>query len=138
MTETRKTMLLACVLTFLLASAGTVLADWDEGESFKWLQWSEEPEACCFDDGWACWDETPTECWFMGATSQGPGTFCTVDETCCINGGASCMDVDPLCCDDLGGTPSPLGEAACLGDGNGDGFDDACVKPGCFLRALLR
>ncbi|MFC1890269.1 hypothetical protein ACFL4G_10980, partial [Thermodesulfobacteriota bacterium] len=98
---------------------------------------SEEAEGCCIDGG-NCLDLTPTECRANGGTPQGPGTFCTVDETCCINGGASCVDVDPLCCDDLGGTPSPLGEATCLGDSNNDGFDDACVKPGCFLRALLR
>lgn len=38
MTGIQKTMLLACVMMFLTAPAGVVLADWDEGEPFKWLQ----------------------------------------------------------------------------------------------------
>ena len=45
---------------------------------------------------------------------------------------------DPAGPYDIGGTLSTLGQPVCLGDGNGDGFDDACVKPGCFLKALLR
>ena len=37
----------------------------------------------------------------------------------------SCVDTAFVCCDDIG-SPSPNGEPACLGDGDGNGIDDAC------------
>ena len=34
----RKTLSLACVLAFLISTAGAALGDWNEGDPFKWLQ----------------------------------------------------------------------------------------------------
>ena len=36
------------------------------------------------------------------------------------------MNLDPLCCMQMGGTPIPFGPGLCLGDGDGNGTDDAC------------
>lgn len=87
-----------------------------------------EREACCLQDG-SCLDVTPDSCLnFYGGTPQGAGTAC-VDYTvaCCLPDG-TCMDTDPLCCDDMGGFISPH-SAICLGDGDGNGIDDACEEP---------
>ncbi|MFC1889743.1 hypothetical protein ACFL4G_08315 [Thermodesulfobacteriota bacterium] len=93
------------------------------------------PEGCCFDDG-MCMDLDPLCCDEFGGTPQGTGTACSANTSpCCIQGGAICMDVDPLCCDDLGGSPSPTGAAACLGDGDGNGIDDACES--CFISIVM-
>ena len=81
-------------------------------------------EACCMADG-SCVNLDPLCCADMGGTPQGPGTACTQTVACCMPDG-SCIAVDPLCCDDMGGSPSPTGAQACLGDGNGNGVDDAC------------
>jgi hypothetical protein len=45
-------------------------------------------------------------------------------EACCYPDG-SCQNLDPLICSPLGGTSKGSG-SACLGDGNGNGTDDAC------------
>ncbi len=39
-----------------------------------------------------------------------------------------CQDLDPACCGLEGGTVPP-GSTLCLGDGDGDGYDDACAPP---------
>ncbi len=44
---------------------------------------------------------------------------------CCLDGGLVCLPMPILECEAAGGTPV----AQCLGDSNGDGFDDACVPP---------
>jgi len=49
-------------------------------------------------------------------------------EACCLPNG-TCQNATVLSCTvDLGGTPSGAG-SVCLGDDNGDGFDDLCVSP---------
>ncbi|MHC5109612.1 MAG: DUF7901 domain-containing protein, partial [Planctomycetota bacterium] len=85
-----------------------------------------QPEACCLPDG-SCVDVDPLCCDDLGGVPQGPGTVCTAPEACCLQDG-SCIMTDPLCCDDLGGTTSPFSNV-CLGDGNGNGVDDACEQP---------
>ncbi|MCK4626692.1 MAG: hypothetical protein KAV00_15365 [Phycisphaerae bacterium] len=85
-------------------------------------------EACCLSITVAgeCRDLDPLCCVQLGGTPQGVGTHCTQPEACCFNGGTTCQDIDPLCCDDMGGTVGLTG-GQCLGDNNGDGYDDACV-----------
>jgi len=82
------------------------------------------PEACCLPGG-GCSNLDPLCCAASQGTPQGIGTNCTQLMACCLPDG-SCLMVDPLCCDELGGTPSPTGAAACLGDNNQNGVDDAC------------
>ncbi|UCE19286.1 MAG: thrombospondin type 3 repeat-containing protein, partial [Gemmatimonadota bacterium] len=82
-------------------------------------------EACCLPDG-SCQMADALCCVNeLGGVPQGPGTVCTTPEACCFPNG-SCMNLDPLCCTAQGGFPSPSGTPACLGDFNGNGFDDAC------------
>jgi len=92
-----------------------------------------QEEACCIDDptgiGMICIMVDPLCCDEMGGVPQGQGTVCTNTIACCLQDG-SCVDVDPLCCDDLGGIPSPYGAAACLGDNDQNGTDDACEPSG--------
>ncbi|MEW5924777.1 MAG: dockerin type I domain-containing protein [Candidatus Zixiibacteriota bacterium] len=83
-----------------------------------------QPEGCCLPDG-TCANLDPLCCADLGGTPQGVGTICTQPQACCLPGGG-CTDVDPLCCDEMGGWASPTGAPACLGDGNGNGVDDAC------------
>jgi len=82
-----------------------------------------EPEACCLPSG-ICIYADPLCCDDLGGVAQGKGTAC-VDMTiaCCLPSG-DCMEVDPICCDDIGGVPGYMPH--CLGDGNGNGTDDAC------------
>ena len=51
----------------------------------------------------------------------------TQTEACCFIDG-SCQDLRPQDCIDQQGTPSPYSDI-CLGDGDGDGVDDACECP---------
>ncbi len=84
-------------------------------------------EACCMPDG-TCMDLDPLCCMDQGGAPQGPGTLCAGQTiACCLQDG-TCLDVDPICCDDLGGFVSPF-STICLGDGNGNGTDDACEEP---------
>ena len=85
-------------------------------------------EACCMADG-SCDDLDPLCCIDQGGTPQGSGELCTAPEPCCLDDGANCEMYDPLCCDEMGGELSTLGAQSCLGDNDGDGFDDACVEP---------
>jgi len=88
------------------------------------------PEACCLPGG-SCNMLDPLCCQNMLGVPQGIGSICSFNTVvCCLPNGA-CANVDPLCCDDIGGTPSPWGAAACLGDGNGNGVDDACEIDTC-------
>jgi len=81
-------------------------------------------EACCLGDG-SCIMADPICCDDLGGTAQGPGTICSgTTVACCLPDGL-CLDVDSLCCDDLGGWVSPF-SPICLGDGDGNGIDDAC------------
>jgi Dockerin type I domain len=83
-------------------------------------------EACCLPNG-DCVNADKLCCEIeLFGTPQGPGTSCTgVIIACCLPDG-SCVEVDQICCDDLGGHQSPFGSLICLGDGDGDGVDDAC------------
>jgi len=82
------------------------------------------PEGCCMPDG-TCQNIDPLCCDDQGGVPQGLGTLCTQTMACCLPGGG-CTDVDPLCCDEIGGWVSPTGAPVCMGDGNGNGVDDAC------------
>ncbi|UCC30105.1 MAG: hypothetical protein JSU86_18145, partial [Phycisphaerales bacterium] len=85
-------------------------------------------EACCLRDG-GCDDGPPSGCLAAGGRPQGPGTTCSdTTAACCNPDSGACVDVDPLCCDDIGGVPSPTGAAACRGDQNKNGIDDACEE----------
>jgi len=85
-------------------------------------------EACCFPDG-TCEMVDPLCCDGLGGVPAGPDSVCEwVTEACCFGDG-SCMEVDGACCEALGGWSSPTGEEHCLGDGNGNGTDDACEEP---------
>jgi hypothetical protein len=84
-------------------------------------------QACCLQDG-SCTMADPLCCDDLGGTPQGAGTVCTSPVACCLPDN-TCINVDPLCCDEMGGTLSPFGAPACLGDGNGNGVDDACEQP---------
>jgi len=89
--------------------------------------------ACCVDDG-TCYITTQALCEAAGDTYYGDGTSCTPNPCPQPATGA--------CCDDVGGcfttTQSDcegqgftyLGDASiCLGDGDGNGVDDACEEP---------
>ncbi len=84
------------------------------------------PEACCFTDG-SCTMLDPLCCIDQGGNPQGPGTVCGPPQACCFTDG-SCLNLDSLCCLDQGGDPQGPG-TACMGDGNGNGTDDACEQP---------
>jgi hypothetical protein len=88
-------------------------------------------EACCMPDD-TCVDADALCCEVeLGGMPQGAGSACSANTiACCIDesGVTTCKDVDPLCCDDLGGFISPY-SPVCLGDGDSDGTDDACVEP---------
>jgi len=94
-----------------------------------------EVEGCCLDDG-TCLDVDPLCCDELDGVAQGAGNTCSgVTIACCLDGGATCVDVDWLCCDDLGGAPGYA--SICLGDGDGNGIDDACepqVVQACCLE----
>ncbi|UCC30788.1 MAG: hypothetical protein JSU86_00640 [Phycisphaerales bacterium] len=80
-------------------------------------------EACCLENG-DCIMVDPLCCDEMGGVAQGAGKVCTAREACCFDD-RSCQMLDPVCCEFEGGHPSPIG-AACMGDPNGNGMDDAC------------
>jgi hypothetical protein len=84
-------------------------------------------EACCFPNG-TCTDLDPLCCTDQGGMPQGPGTSCSITTAACCLPDGSCQDLDPLCCDELGGFVSPISNV-CLGDGDGNGIDDACDLP---------
>ena len=46
-------------------------------------------------------------------------------EACCFGAGETCVHLHDICCSSQGGWRSGL--PVCLGDVNGDGYDDACV-----------
>ncbi len=85
-------------------------------------------EACCFTNG-SCSDATPANCAANGGMPQGLGTTCATwvcqpqPEACCLPGGA-CVMVPAAQCTAQGGFPAP--GVPCLGDGDGNGIDDAC------------
>jgi len=81
-------------------------------------------EACCLAGG-GCSNLDPLCCLVSQGVPQGIGSTCTQVTACCLPNGA-CIMVDPFCCDDMGGVPSPIGAAACMGDLNQNGIDDAC------------
>jgi hypothetical protein len=83
-------------------------------------------EACCFGDG-SCSMLDPLCCITQGGNPQGAGTACGAPQACCFSDG-SCLDLDSLCCLDQGGDPQGAG-TVCMGDGNGNGVDDACEIP---------
>ncbi|MFH1700627.1 MAG: hypothetical protein ABIE07_08580 [Candidatus Zixiibacteriota bacterium] len=66
----------------------------------------------------------PSECLNQNGTPHGEGSACTAVEACCFQD-ASCTNLDPLCCISLGGIPDGTG-SVCLGDNNGNGWDDLC------------
>ncbi|MGD2110442.1 MAG: hypothetical protein PVI86_13765 [Phycisphaerae bacterium] len=72
-------------------------------------------------EGWDSWDQPADILWVDSQAVFAPQACCYPDTTC--------QDlVDPRVCAAAGGSPRGNG-AACLGDGNGDGFDDVCVSP---------
>ena len=90
--------------------------------------------ACCLPSGECRMLDTEC-CRHLSGTIQPSGNACGAPEACCIavtdlagNTRLSCRDLDPLCCDEQGGTPQGAG-TVCLGDGDGDNHDDACVPP---------
>ena len=92
--------------------------------------------ACCLDTNAngvpdACQVMAQDCCVTLGGTFQGAGTACGQVGACCygITGGA-CENMPENCCDDVLGTFQGPG-SMCLGDGNGDGSDDAC---GCVCK----
>jgi hypothetical protein len=68
---------------------------------------------------------TEAECDAIGGYYHGDGTVCGPMEACCFGAGETCVDLHEICCTCQGGWRS--GEPICLGDNNGDGYDDACV-----------
>jgi len=82
-------------------------------------------QACCMSDG-SCQMLDSLCCIDIGGIPQGTGSNCQGTVACCFPDG-TCQTVTRVCCDDMGGIPSPFGAPMCLGDMNGDGFDDACV-----------
>ena len=95
-----------------------------------YTQCSGAAEACCVGSLLSCSNMDPVCCPVMPGIPQGPGTWCTGAEACClpITASPDCSDVDPICCDELGGFVSGLGDPFCLGDGSGNGRDDACEQ----------
>jgi hypothetical protein len=85
-------------------------------------------QACCLADGSCVMMDALCCANILGGTPQGVGTSCSPNTIACCLPDNTCVDVDPLCCDDLGGTPSPIGATSCMGDGNGNGVDDACEE----------
>lgn len=94
--------------------------------------------ACCFDGDN---DGVPESCTEMdlvccteeyGGSFQGEGSVCGGTGACCFGfTGGGCAVVDEMCCDDLLGGFLGVG-TGCFGDGNGNGFDDACeIGTGC-------
>jgi hypothetical protein len=80
--------------------------------------------ACCLADG-SCIVTTASDCQNQGGSYQGDNTACLGDEACCLPGG-SCVVVDKLCCENVMGGQAQGAGTVCLGDGNGNGVDDAC------------
>ncbi len=82
---------------------------------------------CCFSDG-TCANLDRECCLLQGGMPQ--STTCQPDEACCYDPPFAplCIDTDPQCCQLSGGTPQGAG-TSCLGDGDGDGVDDACQDP---------
>ncbi len=84
--------------------------------------------ACCLPKapGHPCFDDlTEAECNALGGFYHGDGTVCGPYEACCFGAGESCDNLHDICCFAQGGWRS--GQPVCLGDNNGDGYDDACV-----------
>jgi hypothetical protein len=84
------------------------------------------PEACCFPDD-TCAMTDPLCCDDLGGTRLGPGSTCGGMQACCTQAG-DCYMADATCCIFNGDTPQGPG-TVCLGDGDGDGIDDACEDP---------
>ncbi|MBN2562252.1 MAG: hypothetical protein JXQ75_15110 [Phycisphaerae bacterium] len=102
-----------------------------------WMGWGTEcagmdcvRQACCDDDG-NCEDWPPDYCVGYWRTPLGPGTVCEDGclEACCFDDG-TCQDLYADDCLAQGGTPKGLG-TKCLGDGDGNGVDDACECTCC-------
>jgi hypothetical protein len=92
-------------------------------------------EACCLPDG-TCTMLDRLCCDDLGGTPAPGATCAPAEEACCLQDN-TCIMADPLCCQLQGGTPQGPG-SACLGDSNGDGFDDLCVPPDiCPLASPL-
>lgn len=94
--------------------------------------------ACCFDgdnDGLpeSC-VETDAACCVqaLGGSFEGEGTTCGGRGACCFGfTGGGCVEVDQRCCDNILGGFLGVG-TGCFGDGNMNGFDDACeIGAGC-------
>jgi hypothetical protein len=87
-------------------------------------------QACCIMDYMdiICEDHATMSCEIRGGVPKGEGTNCATttcqSQACCYTGGW-CMDWSAdLSCPE-GGTPMGAG-TECLGDGDGNGMDDAC------------
>ena len=82
---------------------------------------------CCLSDG-TCLDLDIECCTARGGQPQ--PALCQPPEACCFEPpfAPKCIDTDPACCQLAGGTPQGAG-TFCLGDGDGDGVDDACQDP---------
>ncbi len=105
----------------------------------------EDPDgACCFYDG-TCSDMTQTACNNAGGTWQGAGSVCLgdgngnfIDDACegidpvgaCCLSDWSCVNTSNGACTANNGTYNGDG-SACMGDGNGNGFDDLCERETC-------
>jgi len=98
--------------------------------------------ACCGPDG-SCFVSTSLDCDLQGGTYLGDGTICLgdadgdgVDDACgsaivrgaCCSPDGLCAVMTPIGCETSGGLYLGNG-TVCLGDNDGDGFDDACQKP---------
>jgi hypothetical protein len=81
--------------------------------------------ACCFFDPDSCTEDmTEADCVAAGGTFAGGGSTCGAMIACCYGDGSVCENLHETCCPLDGGWPGYA--PACLGDGNGDGIDDAC------------
>ncbi len=103
-----------------------------------------EDGACCHVDD-TCSDLPPDACAVGGGVYKGPGTVCLGDSepngyddaceppgpstgACCRAADGGCFDLTSSKCERWGGSYQGDG-TTCLGDGNGNGIDDACEAP---------
>ncbi len=94
--------------------------------------------ACCYDgdgDGIneVCIIADAACCSDVGGFFHGPGTTCSPSFGACCFGftGGSCIEMNESCCGDLEAGTFLGNGSVCLGDGNGNGLDDACDSNAC-------
>jgi len=80
-------------------------------------------EGCCLPDN-TCALLDPLCCVQQGGVVV-PGYQCDQPLMACCYADGSCENLDPECCIIAGGEPQGPG-IVCMGDGDGDNFDDAC------------